>query len=69
MVIFAAAWKKIQHKHKELAGKKPLVAKADLGAKGIYYRLRVGGFPSAAEAKALCAVLAAKGQSCILIEK
>lgn len=60
------SWNKIKAKHGELAGKTPIVVKADLGEKGIYYRLRASGFASPAEAKSLCAALSAKGQACIL---
>ncbi len=49
-----------------LADKEPIIVKADLVDKGIYYRLRVGGFASAAEAKTFCGKLAAAGQACIL---
>jgi cell division septation protein DedD len=61
-----AAWNKMKLKHKVLSDKKPITIKADLGDKGIYYRLRVGGLSGAAEAKALCGVLTDKGQACIL---
>ena len=58
-------WKKIHLKQKDLSDKTPLIVKADLGNKGIYYRLRVGGL-SPADAKALCKALNAKGQACII---
>lgn len=49
-----------------LSGKTPIVVRADLGDKGIYYRLRLGGFASDAEAKGFCKDLTAKGQACII---
>jgi len=58
-------WDKMHLKQKDLSDKEPLVIKADLGEKGVYYRLRVGGL-SPAEAKALCKSLTAKGQACIV---
>ena len=61
-----ANWEKMHLKQKELSDKTPLVVKADLGEKGIYYRLRVGGL-SPANAKSLCSALSAKGQACILV--
>jgi len=58
------AWKKMQKKQPTLSGREPQIVKADLGAKGIYYRLRVGGLSTAADAKAFCSTL--KGQACML---
>jgi|GEM_PF-1022225 len=40
------------------------VVRSDLGEKGVYYRLRMTGFESAAQAKALCEQLKANNQSC-----
>lgn len=60
------AFAKIQKKFHELDGKKPSIVKADLGAKGIFYRLRVGGVGSAADAKSLCQKLSGKGQACLV---
>jgi hypothetical protein len=61
-----AAFAKMQKKFSSLSGRTPTVVKADLGAKGIYYRLRVGGFASDTEAKKFCGGLSAKGQACIV---
>jgi len=61
-----ANWTLLQKKFGELKDKTPIIVKADLGDKGIYYRLRVSGFAGAAEAKTLCNGLSAKGQACIL---
>lgn len=61
-----ATWDKLHLKTKELSDKKPSIIRADLGDKGVYYRLRVGGLASAADAKALCHALTAKGQACII---
>ena len=44
----------------------PDIQKADLGDKGIYYRLRVGPYASKAEADAACAALKARGQECLV---
>lgn len=59
------AWKKMHLSQKELSDKKPLIVRADLGAKGVYYRLRVAGL-APAEAKSMCSSLSAKGQACIV---
>lgn len=57
------AFSKIQKRFSDLAGKKPQVVKADLGNKGIFYRLRVAGV----DAKSLCQSLSAKGQACMAV--
>jgi len=59
-------WAKISKKYPETSGYTMIVAKADLGTKGVFYRLRLTGFETASEAKALCTVLSAKGQACML---
>lgn len=61
-----AAWstfKKMQAKKKVLRGQEPLVIKADLGAKGTFYRVRFG-FDGQAEAQKACSKLKAGGVSC-----
>jgi hypothetical protein len=50
----------------QLGGKHGMVRRADLGAKGIYYRALVGPFGSAEEASRLCSSLKAAGGSCII---
>lgn len=60
------AWKAMQKKHPQLAGKEPVILKADLGKRGVYYRLRLGGFASRNAAKAFCQKLSASHQPCIL---
>lgn len=64
-----AAWDKMHLKYKELSDKQPMIVRADLGSRGIYYRLRVGGLEDAAAAKELCSALSARGQACILPAK
>jgi hypothetical protein len=59
-------WVKLQKKFPALAGKTAKIIKADLGAKGVFYRLRAVGFGSAADAKSFCSSASAKGQACIL---
>ena len=60
------AWKKMQAKHSALADRKPIVVKADLGKKGIVYRVRLGGFEDQGAAKSTCAKLKASGISCFV---
>ncbi len=59
-----SSWKKISGAHKVLSREKPAVIKADLGAKGIFYRVRLGGFDTQESAKAKCSKLKAGGVSC-----
>ncbi len=59
-------WIKLQKKYKPLATMSPNVVKADLGAKGVYYRLRTGSFASTGEAKAFCNTMTILGQACLL---
>ena len=49
-----------------LSGKAPDVQRADLGSRGIYYRLRVGPFDSKSAADNYCARLKAGGQDCLV---
>jgi len=50
----------------QLGGRAPLVRRADLGEKGIYYRALVGPFASMEQATGLCSNLKAAGGSCIV---
>ncbi len=52
-----------------LDGKAKNVEVADLGAKGVYYRLRVGPFASADAAKTYCAGLKERGTDCLIKAK
>ncbi|NJM30627.1 MAG: 2,3-bisphosphoglycerate-dependent phosphoglycerate mutase [Rhizobiales bacterium] len=47
-----STWKKIQRRSKTLAALKPVVMKADLGKKGIYYRVRLTGYEDKSDASA-----------------
>jgi hypothetical protein len=49
-----------------LGGREPIIRRADLGAKGIYYRAMVGPFDSADQATDLCTNLKAAGGSCLI---
>jgi cell division protein FtsN len=49
-----------------LGGINPDIQRADLGAKGIYYRARVGPFPTRPEAIEVCEKLKAAGSTCIV---
>jgi len=61
-----ASWKSIQKSHEALAGMKPVVVKADLGAKGTFYRVRLQGFADQSSAQAACGKLKHGGVSCYI---
>ncbi len=61
-----STWKRLNGKHNDLLDGKPhKIVRADLGAKGVYYRLRIGGLASRAKASELCAALARRNQGCM----
>ncbi len=49
-----------------VSSKSPDVQRADLGAKGIYYRLRIGPFASKDAAASYCTSLKERGQDCLV---
>src|SRR5262245_9044562 len=50
----------------ELNGLQPVVRRADLGSKGVFYRTMVGPFASAHEASQFCASYKAAGGQCVI---
>jgi len=63
----AASFRSLQAKFPdELAGRSPIIRRADLGAKGVFYRAMVGPFASAQEANQFCASFKAAGGNCIV---
>jgi SPOR domain len=61
------AFRALQAKYPDqLGGHQPLVRRADLGDKGIYYRALVGPFASMDQAAAMCSSLKAAGGTCIV---
>lgn len=61
-----STWKKMQQRYKSLAGQKPVVVRADLGAKGVFYRVRLVGFDSQGDASGTCSRLKSKGVKCFV---
>jgi hypothetical protein len=45
----------------QLGGREPIVRRADLGAKGTYYRALVGPFASREQAAGVCSSLKSQG--------
>lgn len=63
-----AAWQQAVASNGDLLGNLSLdIQRADLGAKGVFYRVRAKGLRSADEAKALCDKLAARKVGCIVV--
>ncbi len=59
-------WKNMQKRFNVLARKSPVVVRADLGTKGIFYRVRLAGFNDQNSAKSECKALKSKGVSCFV---
>jgi cell division septation protein DedD len=61
------AFRALQAKYpNQLGGHQPIVRRADLGDKGVYYRALVGPFASMEQAAAVCSNLKAAGGNCIV---
>jgi len=50
----------------QLGSREPIIHRADLGAKGTYYRALVGPFASAEAAAEMCSSLKAAGGNCLV---
>jgi hypothetical protein len=63
----AAAFRSLQGKYpSQLGSRQPIIRRADLGSKGVYYRAMVGPFASASQASELCESLKSAGGSCLI---
>jgi type IV secretory pathway VirB10-like protein len=49
-----------------LSGRDPLILRVDLGPKGIFYRVNIGGFDNRGDAVEFCAALKKVGQDCLV---
>ena len=56
----------MKKRHKVLASKEPVVVRADLGTKGIFYRVRLIGFETQGAAGSECSKLKARGVKCFI---
>ncbi len=62
-------WKKIEKKFSsELSGKQHYIVRADLGAKGVYYRLQIAPFDSSKDADRYCVSFVSEGQGCMPVK-
>lgn len=65
-----AGWKNAKARHGDLLeGFQADVARADLGDKGVHYRLRVAGFAGRAQAAGFCDTLQRRGQDCLVVRR
>ena len=64
------AWAQLSEAHADLfAGAVMDIQRADLGAQGIFFRLRVSAFATRDDADEFCNALKARNQSCIVIAR
>jgi cell division protein FtsN len=62
-----ASFRALQGKFPSVLGSRsPLIKRADLGPKGVYYRAMVGPFGSSEEASHLCGSLKSAGGQCVV---
>lgn len=62
-----ASFKALQAKFpNQLGGREPMIRRADLGSKGVYYRALVGPFASMEQAAGMCSSLKAAGGNCLV---
>ncbi len=61
-------WLRLRKAHAELFGDLALdVQRADLGDRGIFYRIRTGPFPNRATAQDMCAQIKAAKLACLVV--
>lgn len=65
--LATGGWEALVRKNRDLlANLRPDIQLADLGERGIYYRLRIGPFATKADAQSLCNALKARRQDCLV---
>ena len=64
-----ATWNRIAAKNDFLRGQLYDIKRVDLQEKGIYYRLRIDGLSSSAQANAVCDKLKSNGQACFTVSR
>lgn len=63
-------WDTMANRHRAaLTGLSRDIQRADLGARGIFYRLRAGPFDTRGEADGTCRALKAAGQDCLVVTR
>jgi hypothetical protein len=62
-------WARIAHKFSDdMADKQHYIVRADLGGKGVFYRLQLAPFPSSGDAEQFCLDFVSAGQGCIVAQ-
>jgi Tfp pilus assembly protein PilF len=61
-----STWNKMKTRHKALSSKEAVVVRADLGTKGVFYRVRLVGFDTQGEANRECSRLKSSGVNCFI---
>ncbi|MCB1377252.1 MAG: tetratricopeptide repeat protein [Alphaproteobacteria bacterium] len=61
-----SVWKKMKARHQALADKEPVVVRADLGTKGVFYRVRLIGYDNQGDAGSACSKLKSNGVKCFI---
>ncbi|MEQ8405578.1 MAG: SPOR domain-containing protein [Oceanicaulis sp.] len=65
-----ADWRRFARAYPELAsGRNADIQRADLGDRGIYYRLRINGFDTREAASEYCQTLQSRGQACLVARR
>ncbi len=59
-----SSWKKMSAKSEKLQVLEPVVVRADLGTKGVFYRVRLVGYEKQADAHSMCKKLKNSGVKC-----
>ncbi len=63
-------WGRLQKSHTAILGDMDLtVQSADLGDRGVFYRIQTGPFPNQATAEDMCWQLRAEKQDCLVIRR
>ncbi len=61
-------WNRVSGRYSALLGPyRPLIVQADLGERGIFYRLRAGPLANRSDAEQLCSALAAENVGCLVV--
>ena len=62
-------WVRLAKKHPDvLSGLETVIQRADLGSRGIFYRVRGGWLATRTEAKSVCAELLRRNVGCIIVK-
>ncbi|MEM9740537.1 MAG: SPOR domain-containing protein [Pseudomonadota bacterium] len=64
-----ATWEMLTTRHPDIfAGSEKRIQRADLGARGVFFRLRAGAFDARSDASAFCDAIKSSGNDCIVVQ-